>query len=157
MLVTFGRASAAVARAVADKNRAQPDWNRAGRLGFAYLPALSQTDYDHLLWACDLNFVRGEDSLVRAIWAGKPLVWEIYPQSDGAHEVKLQAFLDQIEAPASLRKFHDVWNSASSARPAALPMLALADWQASVLAARKALLELDDLTSQLLRFVSKSH
>lgn len=36
-------------------------------------------------------------------------------------------------------------------------MLALAEWQTSVLAARKALLELDDLTSQLLRFVSKSH
>ena len=157
MLVTFGRASAAVAGAVADKNRAQPDWNRAGRLGFAYLPALSQTDYDHLLWACDLNFVRGEDSLVRAIWAGKPLVWEIYPQRDGAHEVKLQAFLDQIEAPASLRKFHSVWNSTSSARGAALPILALAEWQTSVLAARKALLKLDDLTSQLLRFVSKSH
>ena len=157
MLVTFGRASAAVARAVADKNRAQPDWNRADRLGFAYLPALSQTDYDHLLWACDLNFVRGEDSLVRAIWAGKPLIWQIYPQSDGAHEVKLQAFLDQIEAPASLRKFHSVWNSTSSARGAALPILALAEWQTSVLAARKALLKLDDLTSQLLRFVSKSH
>ncbi len=43
------------------------------------LPWLSQPDYDHLLWACDLNIVRGEDSLVRALWAGAPFVWQIYP------------------------------------------------------------------------------
>ncbi|MDO9220217.1 MAG: elongation factor P maturation arginine rhamnosyltransferase EarP, partial [Thiobacillus sp.] len=29
------------------------------------LPFSSQDDYDRLLWACDLNFVRGEDSCVR--------------------------------------------------------------------------------------------
>ena len=34
------------------------------------LPWLTQPDYDRLLWSADLNFVRGEDSLVRAIWAG---------------------------------------------------------------------------------------
>ena len=33
------------------------------------LPWLTQADYDHLLWSCELNFVRGEDSLVRACWA----------------------------------------------------------------------------------------
>jgi hypothetical protein len=59
-----------------------------------------------MLWACDLNLVRGEDSLVRGLWAGKALVWHIYPQHDDAHHAKLQAFLDWLQGPASLRQFH---------------------------------------------------
>lgn len=55
---------------------------------------LTQTEYDQRLWQCDLNFVRGEDSLVRAIWAGKPFIWLPYQQSDEAHLDKLSAFLD---------------------------------------------------------------
>lgn len=58
------------------------------------LPFLSQDDYDLLLWACDLNFVRGEDSWIRAIWAAKPFVWQPYIQADDAHLIKLNAFLD---------------------------------------------------------------
>ena len=53
---------------------------------------LSQTEYDQLLWSADINAVRGEDSLVRAIWAGKPFLWDIYKQDDGAHWDKLRAF-----------------------------------------------------------------
>ena len=45
------------------------------------LPFLPQASFDRLLWACDVNFVRGEDSFVRAQWAGRPFVWQIYPQS----------------------------------------------------------------------------
>lgn len=55
---------------------------------------LTQTEYDQRLWQCDLNFVRGEDSLVRAIWAGKPFIWLPYQQSYEAHLDKLSAFLD---------------------------------------------------------------
>ena len=54
---------------------------------------LPQDRYDLLLWACDLNFVRGEDSFVRAQWAARPFVWNIYPTEDGAHWVKMAAFL----------------------------------------------------------------
>lgn len=57
------------------------------------LPFASQEMYDHLLWACDVNFVRGEDSCVRAQWAARPFVWQIYPQHDGVHHEKLLAFL----------------------------------------------------------------
>lgn len=57
------------------------------------LPWLTQEGYDELLWACDLNFVRGEDSVVRGLLAGQPLLWQIYPQEDNAHAVKLEAFL----------------------------------------------------------------
>lgn len=60
---------------------------------------LRQTDYDKLLWSCDLNLVRGEDSFVRAIWAGKPMLWQIYPQKDGAHHPKLDAWLNLVNLP----------------------------------------------------------
>jgi uncharacterized repeat protein (TIGR03837 family) len=64
-----------------------------GNLRVRVLPFTSQDNYDHLLWACDVNFVRGEDSCVRAQWAGKPFIWQIYPQHDGVHHEKLLAFL----------------------------------------------------------------
>ena len=67
-------------------------------LPFAFLP---QDDFDRLLWRCDLNFVRGEDSFVRAQWAGKPFVWQIYPQEEQAHLVKLDAFLARYTAGMS--------------------------------------------------------
>ncbi len=47
------------------------------------LPFLPQPQFDRLLWSCDVNFVRGEDSFVRAQWALRPFVWQIYPQTDG--------------------------------------------------------------------------
>ncbi len=75
-------------------------------LRFIQLPFIPQEDYDWLLSRCDLNLVRGEDSFVRAQWAGKPFIWDIYPQSDRAHEIKLDAFLDLYfeGAPSSLIK-----------------------------------------------------
>lgn len=65
-----------------------------GALSIAVIPFLSQDDYDRLLSLCDLNLVRGEDSFVRAQWAGRPFVWHIYPQEEGVHMVKLRAFLE---------------------------------------------------------------
>jgi uncharacterized repeat protein (TIGR03837 family) len=64
-----------------------------GALEVRFLPFLAQDRYDELLWAADWNFVRGEDSFVRAQWAERPFVWQAYPQSEGAHRVKLEAFL----------------------------------------------------------------
>ncbi len=81
------------------------------------IPFLPQDDYDALLWLCDLNFVRGEDSFVRAQWAEKPFVWHIYPQADAAHIVKLNAFMDiytsdlSPDAAAAMRNFWAAWNS----------------------------------------------
>lgn len=62
------------------------------------LPFFEQDEYDKFLWACDVNFVRGEDSFVRAQWAAKPMVWQAYPQEGGAHRSKLQSFLDRYGA-----------------------------------------------------------
>ena len=58
-------------------------------------------EYDQLLWRCDVNFVRGEDSFVRAQWAGPAFVWQIYPQDEDAHLIKLEAFLERYCESAS--------------------------------------------------------
>ena len=54
----------------------------AGRLHVLELPHVIQADFDALLWRSTLNIVRGEDSLVRAIWAGAPMIWQPYLQQD---------------------------------------------------------------------------
>ncbi|XYJ12220.1 elongation factor P maturation arginine rhamnosyltransferase EarP [Telluria sp. B2] len=84
-----------------------------GALTVRVLPFVAQPDYDRLLWACDLNFVRGEDSWVRAQWAGKPFVWHIYFQEENLHHKKLRAFLDRyaVDLPA-LDAFSLHWNGA---------------------------------------------
>ncbi len=119
---------------------------------FQKIPPLSQIEYDELLCSCDLNFVRGEDSLIRALWAGKALVWHIYPQDDGAHAAKLNAFLDWLKAPESLRQFHMTWNGLSHL---ALPEIDLLAWQQCVQDARQRLMKQADLVSQLLQFVAE--
>lgn len=87
-----------------------------GALTVRVLPFVAQPDYDRLLWACDVNFVRGEDSFVRAQWAGKPFVWHIYPQDENLHHVKLRAFLQRYAAGIdSLVQFSLAWNGAVEA------------------------------------------
>ena len=87
-----------------------------GNLYFHNLTFLTQDDYDRLLWSCDLNFVRGEDSLVRAVWAGNPLIWDIYKQEQAAHIPKLKAFHDHFwggldpECREILDFFSIMWN-----------------------------------------------
>ena len=89
---------------------------RKEQLEIRMLPFVSQTDYDRLLWSCDINFVRGEDSFVRAQWAGKPMIWQIYPQQEEAHRIKLEAFLDRYLAgqaesmAATIRQLYRAWN-----------------------------------------------
>ena len=145
LLVTPGRATAAVqASALADAVKA------------IYLPHRPQPEFDEMLWACDLNLVRGEDSLVRALWAGQPFVWHIYPQHDNAHHAKLNAFLDWLEAPESLRRFHHAWNGmiAADLLPSITPDL-LQEWRACTLNARENLRAQNDLIAQLQPFAAE--
>ncbi|HSI44759.1 MAG TPA: elongation factor P maturation arginine rhamnosyltransferase EarP [Methylophilus sp.] len=65
------------------------------------IPFLAQIDYDLLLALCDVNFVRGEDSWIRALWAAKPMVWLPYQQSENTHLQKLDAFLKHYLALAN--------------------------------------------------------
>lgn len=162
LLVTRGRATSAVKACIADKTRLQPLWNKRRALSITYLPALAQVDFDHLLLACDLNLVRGEDSLVRALWAGQAFIWQIYPQHDDAHHSKLEAFLDLLKAPPSLRAFHYHWNGVQQhsadqgQNQEHLPALALAEWQKTVVNARSEQYRYDDLVTQLIRFALKN-
>lgn len=91
-----------------------------GKLNVHLLPFLSQADYDHLLWACDLNFVRGEDSWIRAIWAGKPFIWQPYWQADAVHLKKMEAFLAVYAEHASV-EMQDLLSLASLAWSAGEP------------------------------------
>ena len=90
-----------------------------GSLHVRVLPFVEQERYDELLWACDVNVVRGEDSCVRAQWAGRPFIWQIYPQHDAVHWDKLQAFLNRYSAPlglpasAALQGLWQAWNQES--------------------------------------------
>jgi len=131
-----------------------------GQLTLAGIPFLAQPEYDRLLWACDLNFVRGEDSFVRAQWAAKPCVWHIYPQSDAVHSVKLEAFIAHycqgapVPLAQALAAFWGAWNTpegeiAATWPPfaAALPQLA---GHARQWAARQA--ARPDLATQLVKF-----
>ena len=149
LLVTHGRATAAVRAAIEANEREHAGWNGRAHLALTFLPLLAQPEYDHLLWACDLNFVRGEDSLVRALWAGKPFVWHIYPQDDAAHHVKLCAFLDWLRAPESLRSFHLAWNGTAGSP---LPLADGSAWAECIRDGRERLLAQDDLVTQLLAF-----
>lgn len=144
LLVTPGRAAAAVQ---ACANHQPP---------ITWLQPCTQHAFDELLWGCDLNCVRGEDSLVRALWAGQPLLWHIYPQEDNAHHAKLQAFLDWLQAPPSLRQLHYAWNGIEPAQT--LPHLdanSLQQWRECIQAARQRLLAQRDLLTQLLGFVAE--
>ncbi|NVZ96636.1 elongation factor P maturation arginine rhamnosyltransferase EarP [Pseudomonas sp. D6002] len=70
------------------------DVHRRDGLTVQVLPFVRQEQYDRLLWCCDFNAVRGEDSFVRAQWAGRPLLWHIYRQDEDIHLDKLDAFLE---------------------------------------------------------------
>jgi uncharacterized repeat protein (TIGR03837 family) len=96
---------------------------RCGALELRVVPFVPQVQYDELLWSCDINFVRGEDSVVRALWAGRPFVWQIYPQETQAHWAKLDAFLERYAASAPKRTgevaaaMMRAWNGIGPAKP----------------------------------------
>lgn len=128
-------------------------WAPAPGLRVQPLPFVSQADFDHLLWSADLNLVRGEDSLVRALWAGAPFVWQAYPQHDGVHHAKVEALLARLAAPPPVAALWRAWNGAPGA---AWPGLPPADaWQPALAASRRVLSGQDDLATQLLAFAAR--
>jgi len=162
LMVPVGKAVAQIAAWFNAVNLQPGDSIERGSLQVHVLPMLSQMGYDHLLWACDVNFVRGEDSFVRAQFAGRPLVWQAYRQEAGAHLDKLAAFLDLYCAalPEStaqaVREFWLAWNREEAvggywrAFSEALPTLSVhaRDWATW-------LSEQEDLASNLVKFINK--
>jgi uncharacterized repeat protein (TIGR03837 family) len=135
---------------------------RRGSLMLRALHFVAQPEYDPVLAGCDLNFVRGEDSFVRAQWAERPFAWQIYPQADDIHHGKLEAFLKLycagLEEPASsgVSNFWRSWNGTGDvastwpAFHAVLPALATHahEWAAQLRA-------LGDLAGNLAEFCEK--
>lgn len=126
------------------------------------LPFVPQDDFDRLLWSADLLWVRGEDSMVRALWSGRPFVWHIYPQTEGAHERKLMAWLDVYcdPFPAPLRAVvvgaHRAWNGLPGAPRIGPAWEAAAAkwqlWQEASRARADALAADPDLSARLIGF-----
>lgn len=129
-----------------------------GRLRIARAPFLPQAGYDRLLWSADLNFVRGEDSFIRAQWAGRPMVWHIYPQAEAAHVDKLHAWLRRYPVPAAASALQTAWNGdAGAARfpqllAEALSPAVFEPWRKAAHAWSDTLATQPDLASQLAGF-----
>ncbi|MGV8836298.1 elongation factor P maturation arginine rhamnosyltransferase EarP [Cellvibrio sp.] len=130
-----------------------------GNLHLQVIPFITQTEYDKLLWACDINFVRGEDSFVRAQWAAKPMLWHIYPQDEEVHITKLNAFLDHYTAHYSeqlantIRASWLAWNQGENIESYWHQLISqLPDWRLHSQIWCDSLLEQPDLASQLVTF-----
>jgi uncharacterized repeat protein (TIGR03837 family) len=108
-----------------------------GALTLLRVPFLDQDAYDALLARCDFNLVRGEDSWVRAQWAGKPLIWQAYRQEAATRSAKVEAWLDRGPMPPAWTEL----NRAFNCEPGASDSLAncwnraLTDWTAAQQAA----------------------
>jgi uncharacterized repeat protein (TIGR03837 family) len=133
-----------------------------GALSLYVLPFLSQDDFDRLLSLCDFNIVRGEDSFVRAQWAGRAFLWHIYPQDEGAHMVKLEAFLARYDAHVasepceSQRVLAGLWQNWNLGEDCSemwhhlQPQLSRLEMQAGQW--RQAMMQLPDFSANLLNF-----
>lgn len=63
-----------------------------GNLTVCLVPFVAQSQFDEILQAADMCVVRGEDSVLRALWQGQVFWWQIYRQEEQAHHIKLKAF-----------------------------------------------------------------
>lgn len=79
------------------------------KVDFVCLPFIQQEVWDAFLSLMDFSFVRGEDSFSRCCLFGNPFIWNIYPQEEEFHIVKLNAFLQKIKIP-QIEKFSFLYN-----------------------------------------------
>lgn len=157
-LIPSGKILTSINRALG-QNLDVGDSYRQGNLYLQVIPFITQTEYDKLLWACDINFVRGEDSFVRAQWAAKPMFWHIYPQDDEVHITKLNAFLDlytnqtSLALKTALHQSWLAWNHGGDMEEAWHQLIPqLNDWQQHCRHWCDSLLEQADLSNQLVNF-----
>ncbi|WP_435037575.1 elongation factor P maturation arginine rhamnosyltransferase EarP [Pseudomonas neuropathica] len=120
LLVPEGRILGDVARWLGVETLAVGAIHVRQSLTVQVLPFVRQDQYDHLLWCCDFNAVRGEDSFVRAQWAGRPMLWHIYQQDEDIHLDKLDAFLALYTkglSPAAAEAMNGLWRAWSASQP----------------------------------------
>jgi len=134
-----------------------------GRLEIKMIPFGTQDQFDRLLWRSDVNFVRGEDSFVRAQWAARAFVWQPYPQDEDAHMLKLDAFLTRYcadlcsDAHRAIDAFSHAFNVEDGAGAAgAWPAFRSANNELVIHGRRwaAALAELPELTAGLVDFAT---
>jgi len=135
---------------------------QSGKLQVCIIPFLAQDKYDQLLWACDINFVRGEDSFIRAQWAERVFIWNIYPQAEQSHRLKLEAYLNIYtekmppEMSAAVFSLWNAWNGNGQMINAwsvfAVQMSALTEYGNNWI---RQLLPIGDLASNLVKFSRK--
>ncbi|UVH50618.1 elongation factor P maturation arginine rhamnosyltransferase EarP [Pseudomonas sp. CBS] len=114
LLVPEGRILGDVQRWLGVESLSVGDVLQREALTVQVLPFVRQEQYDRLLWCCDFNAVRGEDSFVRAQWAGRPLLWHIYRQDEDIHLDKLDAFLELYTnglSPAAKTALVSLWQA----------------------------------------------
>lgn len=157
-LITTGRILSSVNQAVG-RELAIGEIYKEGNLQLQTIPFMTQTDYDKLLWACDINFVRGEDSFVRAQWAAKPMIWHIYVQDEDAHLIKLDAFIktythnQNLLLAGAIRQFWQDWNERGHTDNSWNHLIGLLpEWQKHCQDWSQALVQQPDLTSQLVDY-----
>ncbi len=161
-LVPEGVAEEAVARVLGTRPRAGARISR-GSLSLSVVPFLEPDEYDRLLWSCDLNFVRGEDSLVRAHWAGRPFVWQLYPQQARAQQPKLDAFLQVFlqgldpDISDCVDSFWQWWNADTPAGVPDWPALCdmLPRWDAHVHQWARKVTDAGELSQSVIEFAGK--
>ena len=120
LLVPEGRILGDVARWLEVDALAVGDLDVRQALTVQVLPFVRQDQYDQLLWCCDFNAVRGEDSFVRAQWAGRPMLWHIYQQDEDIHLDKLDAFLALYTkglSSAAAEAMNGLWRAWSAGQP----------------------------------------
>ena len=96
IFVTDGKSKASFQTAIDELHEVSQ--NKQSLKNRVFLPFLPQNVWDALLTVCDFNFVRGEDSLSRAVLAGKPFVWHAYPQENEWQTVKVKALMQRISS-----------------------------------------------------------
>jgi uncharacterized repeat protein (TIGR03837 family) len=120
LLVPEGRVLGDVAKWLGVEALSVGAIHRREALTVQVLPFVRQDQYDHLLWCCDFNAVRGEDSFVRAQWAGRPMLWHIYQQDEDIHLDKLDAFLALYTkglSPGAAEAMSGLWRAWSASQP----------------------------------------
>lgn len=144
---------------------------KAGGLFVRELPFLSQEEWDKNLYAQDILFVRGEDSLSRACLSGKPFVWQAYLQDDNYQLVKVRALLARMRphfAPEDFSALENFWLLYNGAESSGKPKTAGAAMEeacygflersdkmkAGFEAFARSLFELGNFTEKLDEFVS---
>lgn len=132
-----------------------------GKFSFRYTPMSDQISYDTALLNHNLNFVRGEDSIVRAMLSGRPFIWNIYPQDAGTHIKKLNSFFDFAKNVCGsdlvepVRCLNLIYNGHGKTSSLDDPDCFFDRWSGMSSRLSKYLLSQISLTDRLISFISK--